>query len=104
MKKSTIVSFLSILIGCFFSSENYQDFICLICCSFLIFIFAFVFCKSVDSYLQRRHYQQIANEIDRLLLSDRFLTVIKNGLQDNDANKQLHSDSTKKIQLSTGQI
>ena len=102
MKKSTIVSFLNIVIGFFFSSENYQDFICLICCSFLIFIFAFVFCKSVDSYLQRRHYRQIANEIYRLLLSDRFLTVIKNGLQ--DGNEQLYTDSTKKIELSTGQI
>ena len=103
MKKSAIVSFLSVLIGCFFSSENYQDFICLICYSVLIFIFAFVFCKSVDSYLQRRQYQQIANEIDRLLLSDRFLTVIKNGLQDAD-NKQLHTDLTENIQQSTGQI
>ena len=87
MKKSTIASFLSILIGCFFSTENYQDFICLICCSVLIFIFAFVFCKSVDSYLQRRQYQQIANEIDRFLLSHRFLTVIKNGLQDAAVDK-----------------
>ena len=104
MKKSMLVSFLRILIGCFFSSENYQDFICLICCSFLIFIFAFVFCKSVDSYLQRRHYQQIANEIDRLLLSDRFLTVIKNGLQDAAVDEQLHTNSTEKIQQSTGQI
>ena len=103
MKKSTIVSFLSILIGCFFSSENYQDFICLICCSFLIFIFAFVFCKSVDSYLQRRQYQQIANEIDKLLISNRFLTVIKDGCQD-AVDKQLHTDLTEKIQQSTGQI
>ena len=98
MKKSTIVSSLSILIGCFFSTENYQDFICLICCSVLIFIFAF------GSYWQRRQYQQITNEIDRLILSDRFLTVIKNGLQDNVGNKQLYTDSTKKMQLSTGQI
>ena len=58
----------------------------------------------VDSYLQRRQYQQIANEIDRLLLSDRFLTVIKNGLQDAAADKQLCTGSTKKIQLLTGQI
>ena len=75
MEKSTIISFLSVLIGCFFSSENYQDFICLMCCSFFIFIFAFFFCKSVDSYLQRRHYQQIANEIDRLLMANKTMTV-----------------------------
>ena len=104
MRKSTIVSFLSILTGCFFSTENYQDFICLICCSVLIFLFAFVFWKSVDSYSQRRHYQQIANEIDRLLLSDRFLTVIKNGLQDAAVDEQFHTDLTEKIQQSTGQI
>ena len=103
MKKSTVVSFLSILIGCFFSSENYQDFICLICCSVLIFIFAYVFCKSVDSYLQRRQYQQIANEIDKLLITDRFLTIIKNGSQD-VVDKQLHTDLSEKIQSTTGQI
>ena len=102
MKKSTQLSFLSVLIGCFFSTENYQDFICLICCSILIFILAYVFCKSVDYYLQRRHYQQIANEIDRLLTDDRFLAINKNRLQDVD--KQLHTDSTEKKQQSTGQI
>ena len=75
----------------------------LVCCLVLIFIFAFVFCKSVDSYLQRRQYQQIANEIDKLLISNRFLTVIKNGSKD-AVDKQLHTDSTKKIQPSTGQI
>ena len=88
--------------GCFFSSENYQDFICLICCLVLIFIFAFVFSKSVDSYLQRRQYQQLANVIDNLLIDDRFLTIIKNRLQD-VVDKQLHTDSTK-IQSRTGQI
>ena len=88
----------------FFSSENYQDFICLISCSFFIFILAYVFCKLVDSYLQRRQYQHIANEIDRLLLSDRFLTVIKNGLQDNVCNKQLHTDSTKKYNQQRGRF
>ena len=102
MKKSTQLSFLSVLIGCFFSTENSQDFICLICCSILIFILTYVFCKSVDYYLQRRHYQQIANEIDRLLTDDRFLAINKNRLQDVD--KQLHTDSTEKKQQSTGQI
>ena len=103
MKKSTIVSFLSVLIGCFFSSEIYQDFICLICCSVFIFIFAYVFCKSVDSYLQRRQYQQIVNEIDKLLVTDGFLAIIKNGSQD-VVDKQLHTNSSEKIQLTTGQI
>ena len=102
MKKSTMVSFLSILMGCFSSSENYQDFICLICCLVLIFIFAVVFSKSVDSYLQRRQYQQLANEIDNLLIDDRFLTIIKNCLQD-VVDKQLHTDSTE-IQSRTIQI
>ena len=102
MKKSTQLFFLSVLIGCFFSTENYQDFICLICCSILIFILPYVFCKSVDYYLQRRHYQQIANEIDNLLIDDRFLIIIKNGLQD-VVDKQLHTDLTEKIQSPTGQ-
>lgn len=102
MQKLTVVSFLSILIWLFFSSENCQDFICLIYCSILILLFAYIFCKSVDYYLQKRQFQQITNEIDNLLAQDRFLTIIKNGLQD-AVDKELHADTTEKVQQS-GQI
>ena len=102
MQKLTVVSFLSLFVWFFFSSENYQDFLCLICCSGLTFIFAYIFCKSIDYYIRKKQCQQITNEIENLLIDDKFLTILRNGLHntvDKQVDKQLHTNTTEKKKM-----
>ena len=89
--KNLMVSILliTVIVG-FLFFDNSKDFLCVFCCSAVIYIFGFFFVKSVVLYLQKKRIENLANDIGQLL-GDRFLLKIKNELQ-KISNKQLHTD------------
>ena len=55
------------------------------------FTFLGFFVESCVIYFQRKKIQDLADEIDKLLLDDRFLSKIKHELQ-KKSDEQLHTD------------
>ena len=90
MKNLTVCILLITVIVGFLFIDNTKDFLCVFCCSAVIYIFGFFFVKSVVLYLQKKRIENLANDIDQLL-DDRFLLKIKNELQ-KIPDKQLHTD------------
>ena len=89
MKNLTVSILLITVIAGFLFIDNSKDFLCVFCCSAVIYIFGFFFVKSA-SYMQKKRTENLANDIDRLL-NKRFLLKIKNELQ-KIPEKQLHTD------------
>ena len=89
MKNLTVCILLITVIVGFLFIDNSKDFLCVFCCSAVIYIFGFIFVKSV-SCMQKKRTENLANDIDRLL-NERFLLKIKNELQKISV-KQLHTD------------
>ena len=90
MKNLMICILLITVIAGFLFIDNYKDFLCVFCCSAVIYIFGFFFVKSVVLYLQKKRIENLGNDIDQLL-GDCFLLKIKNGLK-KILDKQLHTD------------
>ena len=90
MKNLTVCILLITIIAGFLFNDNYKDFLCVFCCSAVIYIFCFFFVKSVVLYLQKKRIENLANDTDQLL-EDRFLPKIKNELQ-KISDKQLHTN------------
>ena len=90
MKILTVCILLITVIVGFLFIDNYKDFLCVFCCSAIVYIFGFFFVKSVVLYLQKKKIEKSSNDIDHLL-NERFLLKIKNKLQ-KISKKQLHTD------------
>ena len=90
MKNLTVCILLITVIVGFLFIDNSKDFLCVFCCSAVIYIFGFFFVKSVALYLQKKRIENLTNEIDHLL-NERFLLKINNELQ-KIPKKQLHTD------------
>ena len=90
MKNLTVCILLITVIAGFLFIDNSKDFLCVFCCSAVIYIFGFFFVKTVVSYMQKKRTENLANGIDRLL-NERFLLKIKNELQ-KVHEKQLHTN------------
>ena len=89
--KNLMVSILliTVIVG-FLFFDNSKDFLCVFCCSAVIYIFGFFFVKSVVLYLQKKRIENLTNDIDRLL-NERFILKIKNELR-KIPEKQLHTN------------
>ena len=91
MKKLTVCILLITVIASFVYIDNYRDFLSIFCCFGVVYISGGFFVKSCVIYFQRKKIQDLADEIDKLLLDDRFLSKIKNELQ-KKSDKQLRTD------------
>ena len=79
MKNLTVCILLITVIVGFLFIDSSKDFLCVFCCSAVIYIFGFFFVKSVVLFLQKKRIENLANDIDQLL-DERFLLKIKNEL------------------------
>ena len=89
MKNLTVCITLIRVTAGFLFIDNYKHFLCVFCCSAVIYIFGFLFVKSVDLYIQKKRIENLTNDIDQLL-DERFLLRIKNELQ-KIPDKQLYT-------------
>ena len=91
MKNLTVCILLITVIVGFLFIDNSKDFLCVFCCSAVIYIFGFFFVESVLFYIQKKRTENLAKDIDKLL-DEHFLLKIKNELQLTHNYKQLHTD------------
>ena len=89
MKNLTVCITLIRVTAGFLFIDNYIHFLCVFSCSAVIYIFGFLFVKSVDLYIQKKRIENLTNDIDQLL-DERFLLRIKNELQ-KIPDKQLYT-------------
>ena len=90
MKNLTVCILLITVIVGFLFIDNSKDFLCVFCCSAVIYIFGFLFVNNVVFYIQKKRIENLTNDIDQLL-DDRFLLKIRNELR-KISDKQLHTD------------
>ena len=90
MKNLTVCITLIRVTAEFLFIDNYKHFLCVFCCSAVIYIFGFLFVKSVDLYIQKKRIENLTNDIDQLL-DECFLLRIKNELQ-KIPDKQLYTN------------
>ena len=67
MKNLMVCILLITVIAGFLFIDNYKDFLCVFCCSAVIYIFGFFFVKSVVLYLQMKRIENLTNDIKSII-------------------------------------
>ena len=67
MKNLMVCILLITVIAGFLFIDNYKDFLCVFCCSAVIYIFGFFFVKSVVLHLQKKRIENLTNDIKSII-------------------------------------